>query len=88
MSAGLKQANWRVVVITRQNESVILFRPNADGIANNLPLRYARSDLKPTRSSSVSSFGCSHAAKCPPFSSLLKWISLGKARSVQLRGAG
>ena len=32
---------------------------------------YVRSDLSPTRSSSTKSFGCSHAAKCPPLSSLL-----------------
>jgi hypothetical protein len=30
-----------------------------------------RSDLKPTRISSEKSCGCSHAAKCPPFSTLL-----------------
>ena len=30
-----------------------------------------RSDLKPARSSSVKSFGCSQAGKCPPLSSLL-----------------
>src|ERR1700719_1389307 len=30
-----------------------------------------RSDLKPARSSSVKSFGCSQAAKWPPFSTLL-----------------
>jgi hypothetical protein len=32
---------------------------------------YARSDLKPARTSSVKSFGCSQAAKWPPFSSSL-----------------
>ena len=40
-------------------------------------LRYLRSDRKPARTSSEKSFGCSHAAKCPPFFSLLQWISLG-----------
>ena len=30
-----------------------------------------RSDLKPARTSSEKSFGCSQAAKCPPFSTLL-----------------
>ncbi len=30
-----------------------------------------RSGLKPVRSSSAKRFGCSHAAKCPPLSSLL-----------------
>jgi len=30
-----------------------------------------RSDLKPARTSSEKSCGCSHAAKCPPLSSLL-----------------
>ena len=34
-------------------------------------LRYVRSDLKLTRTSSEKSFGCSQAAKWPPFSSLL-----------------
>ena len=34
-------------------------------------VRYLRSDLKPTRTSSERSFGCSQAAKCPPLSSLL-----------------
>ena len=32
---------------------------------------YGRSDLKPTRSSSVRNCGCSQAAKCPPLGSLL-----------------
>ena len=32
---------------------------------------YLRSDLKPARISSERSCGCSHAAKCPPLSSLL-----------------
>ena len=31
-----------------------------------------RNDLKPARSSSEKSFGCSQAAKCPPLGSLLK----------------
>src|ERR1700731_3916584 len=31
-----------------------------------------RSELKPARSSSEKSFGCSQAAKCPPLGSLLK----------------
>ena len=31
-----------------------------------------RSDLKPARTSSERSFGCSQAAKCPPLGSLLK----------------
>ena len=30
-----------------------------------------RSDLKPSRISETSNSGCSHAAKCPPLSSLL-----------------
>ncbi len=30
-----------------------------------------RSDLKPARTSSEKSFGCSHAAKCPPLLTLL-----------------
>ena len=34
----------------------------------------------------MSSSGCSQAAKCPPLSSRLKWMSLGYARSTQLRG--
>ena len=32
---------------------------------------YVRSDLNPARSSSTKSFGCSHAGKWPPLSSLL-----------------
>jgi hypothetical protein len=32
---------------------------------------YLRSGLKPARTSSEKSFGCSQAAKCPPLSSLL-----------------
>ena len=31
----------------------------------------SRSGLKPARTSSEKSFGCSQAAKCPPFSTLL-----------------
>ena len=38
------------------------------------------------RSSEVNSCGCSIAAKCPPRSSSLKWINLGKVCSAQLRG--
>src|SRR5438132_7714359 len=34
-------------------------------------LHYLRSDLKPARTSSEKSCGCSQAAKCPPFSTLL-----------------
>ena len=34
-------------------------------------LRYPRSDLKPARTSSEKSCGCSQAAKCPPVSTLL-----------------
>ena len=34
-------------------------------------LRYPRSDLRPPRTSSEKSCGCSQAAKCPPLSSLL-----------------
>ncbi len=57
----------------------------------HLPLRCEkpyRSDRKPARTSSEKSFGCSQAAKCPPLGSLLKYMSLGYARSAQLRGAG
>src|SRR6266446_5757598 len=32
---------------------------------------YSRSDLKPARTSSEKIFGCSQAAKCPPFLTLL-----------------
>src|SRR4030095_2654517 len=34
---------------------------------------YARSDLKPARTSSEKILGCSQAAKWPPWSTLLKW---------------
>jgi hypothetical protein len=47
-----------------------------------------RRDLKPARISSEKIFGCSQAAKWPPLGNLLQWISLGYARSAQLRGAG
>src|SRR5262245_56799665 len=39
--------------------------------ALELVVSYGRSDLKPTRSSSLRNFGCSNAAKCPPFGSRL-----------------
>jgi hypothetical protein len=43
-----------------------------DEALKKLPLlRYPRSDLKPARTSSEKSSGCSQAAKCPPFSTLL-----------------
>ena len=35
------------------------------------PPSYVRSGLKPARTSSANNCGCSHAAKCPPLSSLL-----------------
>jgi hypothetical protein len=46
----------------------------SSGVAHHLLLSCEepyRSDLKPARTSSEKSFGCSHAAKCPPLSSLL-----------------
>jgi hypothetical protein len=58
--------------------------------ARVIPLQFQialRRDLKPERTSSANSFGYSQAAKCPPLSSLLKWIRLGYAWSAQLRGA-
>jgi hypothetical protein len=45
-----------------------------DALAGRAPTRerlYLRSDLKAARSSSHKSWGCSHAAKWPPRSSLL-----------------
>ena len=51
------------------------------------PTGYPRSDLKPVRTSSEKSCGCSQAAKCPPLATLLKWMRLWYERSVQLRGA-
>jgi len=41
------------------------------GSAGFLPRKLYRSDLNPARTSSEKSFGCSQAAKCPPFSTLL-----------------
>jgi murein DD-endopeptidase len=41
------------------------------------PERYPRSVRKPARTSSENSCGCSHAAKCPPLSSVLKWTRFG-----------
>src|SRR6185436_18316523 len=46
-----------------------------------------RRDLNAARTSSEKTFGCSHAAKCPPLSGRLKYMSFGYARSAQLRGA-
>ena len=40
-------------------------------------LHYPRSDLKPARTSSEKSWGCSQAAKWPPLATLLKWNELG-----------
>src|SRR2546428_2022761 len=40
-------------------------------------------DLKAARSSVTNVSGCSHAAKWPPFSTLLSYTSLGYAFSVQ-----
>ena len=40
------------------------------------PTGYPRSDLKPARTSSEKSCGCSQAAKCPPLASALKWMRL------------
>jgi hypothetical protein len=71
MSAGLGRLIGRQLNITRQKESATLFKSNADGIANVPWLRYARRVLKPARTSPEKSFGCSQAAKWPPFSSLL-----------------
>ena len=41
-----------------------------------LLLHYLRSDLKPVRTSSDKSCGCSQAAKCPPLATALKWMRL------------
>jgi hypothetical protein len=49
--------------VMRQSESAVLFEDPL--------LHYLRSDLKPARTSSEKSCGCSQAAKCPPLSSLL-----------------
>ena len=40
------------------------------------PTGYPRSDLKPVRTSSEKSCGCSQAAKWPPLGSSLKWMRL------------
>ena len=40
------------------------------------PAGYPRSDLKPARTSSENSCGCSQAAKCPPLARALKWMRL------------
>src|SRR4051812_14792980 len=53
-----------------------------------LSRRGQRSDLKVARSSSERICGCSQAAKWPPSSTSLKWMSLRYACSAQLRGAG
>jgi hypothetical protein len=40
------------------------------------PTGYPRSDLKPARTSSENSCGCSQAAKWPPLARALKWMRL------------
>src|SRR3954462_297335 len=45
-----------------------------------------RSEPKQARISSEKSCGSSHAAKCPPLSTSLKYMVFGYARSTQLRG--
>src|SRR4029077_4636639 len=45
-----------------------------------------RSDRKAARSSSEKSCGSSQAAKCPPLSTSLKYVTFGYAFSAQLRG--
>ena len=57
-------------------------------LMEGLNYRGYRSEWNPVRSSLTKLSGCSHAAKCPPFGSMLKWINLGYALSAQLRGAG
>ena len=47
-----------------------------------------RIELYAARISAAKSSGSSHAAKCPPLSTWLKWTTLGYVCSVQLRGAG
>jgi hypothetical protein len=45
--------------------------PNQDIVDDQL-----RSGLKPARTSSENSCGCSQAAKCPPLARALKWMRL------------
>src|SRR3954471_1601837 len=45
-----------------------------------------RSEPKQARISSEKSCGSSHAAKCPPLSTSLKYTTLGYALSTQVRG--
>jgi hypothetical protein len=71
MSAGLKQAHWKVVEHHTQKPNQPFCSTQTQMHSDHSLGRYARKDLKPTRSSSEKSFGCSQAAKCPPFSSLL-----------------
>jgi hypothetical protein len=52
-------------------------RARAAGPARTSSAHYLRSGLKPTRTSSEKSSGCSQAAKWLPLGSVLKWMSLG-----------
>jgi hypothetical protein len=49
---------------------------NGQSSCPRLLLAYSRSDLKPDRTSSENSCGCSQAAKCPPLARALKWMRL------------
>src|SRR5207249_5129167 len=72
----------------RQVENRAAFVPERRDGRGPFCVRYLRSDLKPARTSSEKSCGCSHAAKWPPLSSLLWCTSLGYACSAQLCGTG
>ena len=62
-------ARDRVATDSRRRSSPLV--KSATMTTRRRPLRYLRSDLKPARTSSEKSCGCSQAAKCPPFSTLL-----------------
>lgn len=69
---------WAIVAVTGEHRALTSISRRSvvflvlSGVATGMSwLVYFRSDLKPARISSVSSCGCSHAAKCPPLSSAL-----------------
>jgi len=76
LSAG---RNLRLDAVTVLSSSMRAVSASSQAAARGRPLvsrvlvrrHYLRSDLRPTRTSSEKSCGCSQAAKCPPLSSLL-----------------
>ena len=72
---GQKRLSSRQVVSPRLRTRLHIRRKIGGLLASNCRkarmLHYLRSGLKPARTSSEKSCGCSQAAKCPPLESLL-----------------